>query len=116
MPCLLYPCDGLADEEVVARYLVGLLHSRTPSFFEQHHPVSFSTIATPVSLILLVLIARRRAEEQHLGIPKYSMSDVTRCVKELNRRYIPIDITSLARIEITLEIWGTALCDGPIFG
>jgi hypothetical protein len=34
---------------VVARYLVGLLHSRTPSFFETHHPVSFSTIATPVS-------------------------------------------------------------------
>jgi len=37
------------DYIVVARYLVGLLHSRTPSFFEAHHPVSFSTIATPVS-------------------------------------------------------------------
>jgi hypothetical protein len=39
------------DGIVVARYLVGLLHSRTPSFFEAHHPVSFSTIATPVSYL-----------------------------------------------------------------
>jgi len=112
VPCLLYSCDGLADEEVVARYLVGLLHSRTPSFFEQHHPVSFSTIATPVSLIFLGFIAKIRAEEQHLGIPKYSMSNVTRCVKELKGRYIPIDITSLARIKVTFEIRGTALCNG----
>jgi len=116
VPCLLYSYSGSADKVVVARYLVGLLHSRTPSFFEKHHPVSFSTIATPVSLILLDFIAKIRAEEQHLGIPKYSMSNVTRCVKELNRRYIPIDITSLARIEITLQIRGTALCDGSIFG
>jgi len=33
---------------VVARYLIGLLHSRTPSFFETHSPSTFSTIATPV--------------------------------------------------------------------
>jgi hypothetical protein len=43
--------DIRTDRTVVARYLVGLLHSRTPSFFETHHPVSFSTIATPVSFI-----------------------------------------------------------------
>jgi len=53
VPCLLYSYSGSADKVVVARYLVGLLHSRTPSFFEKHHPVSFSTIATPVSLVLL---------------------------------------------------------------
>ncbi|WVQ97967.1 hypothetical protein IAU59_005087 [Kwoniella sp. CBS 9459] len=40
---------------LVARYLVGLLHSRTPSFFEKHHPVSFSTISSP-----------------HYGIPRYN--------------------------------------------
>ncbi|WRT64856.1 uncharacterized protein IL334_001792 [Kwoniella shivajii] len=40
---------------LVARYLVGLLHSRQPSFFDIHHPVSFSTISSP-----------------HYGIPKYN--------------------------------------------
>ncbi|WVR04562.1 hypothetical protein IAU60_001569 [Kwoniella sp. DSM 27419] len=40
---------------LVARYLVGLLHSRSPSFFDQHHPVSFSTISSP-----------------HYGIPIYN--------------------------------------------
>lgn len=34
---------------VIARYLIALLDSRTPSFFEKHKPVHFSTIATPVS-------------------------------------------------------------------
>ncbi|OCF40927.1 lipid particle protein [Kwoniella heveanensis CBS 569] len=38
-----------------SRYLVGLLHSRTPSFFDKHHPVSFSTISSP-----------------HYGIPRYN--------------------------------------------
>ncbi|WWC87004.1 uncharacterized protein L201_001886 [Kwoniella dendrophila CBS 6074] len=40
---------------LVARYLVGLLHSRQPSFFDKHHPISFSTVSTP-----------------HYGIPKYN--------------------------------------------
>lgn len=40
---------------VVARYLVGLLNARSPSFFEKHEPVSFTTMATP-----------------NLGIPRYS--------------------------------------------
>ncbi|WWC67845.1 uncharacterized protein I206_101762 [Kwoniella pini CBS 10737] len=40
---------------LVARYLVGLLHSRQPSFFDKHRPISFSTISTP-----------------HYGIPKYN--------------------------------------------
>ncbi|ORX34429.1 putative serine esterase-domain-containing protein [Kockovaella imperatae] len=40
---------------VIARYLVGLLHSRSPSFFEAHRPVSFTTVACP-----------------HLGIPAYN--------------------------------------------
>lgn len=40
---------------VVARYLVGLLEARTPSFFDAHKPVSLTTIATP-----------------HLGVPRYS--------------------------------------------
>ncbi|WVF69924.1 hypothetical protein IAT40_004708 [Kwoniella sp. CBS 6097] len=40
---------------LVVRYLVGLLHSRTPSFFDKHHPVSFSTISSP-----------------HYGIPRYN--------------------------------------------
>ncbi|RSH84249.1 uncharacterized protein EHS24_005761 [Apiotrichum porosum] len=40
---------------LVARYLVGLLNARSPSFFNKHAPVSFTTIATP-----------------HLGIPRYN--------------------------------------------
>lgn len=43
---------------VVARFLVGLLEARSPSFFDTHKPGSFSTIATP-----------------HLGIPRYSGCD-----------------------------------------
>lgn len=34
---------------VVARYLIGLLHSRSPSFFDTHKPISFSTLSSPVS-------------------------------------------------------------------
>nr|KIR83289.1 lipid particle protein [Cryptococcus tetragattii IND107] len=40
---------------LVARYLVGLLHSRSPSFFRLHKPVAFSTLASP-----------------HYGIPRYN--------------------------------------------
>ncbi|WWC87476.1 uncharacterized protein L201_002365 [Kwoniella dendrophila CBS 6074] len=37
-----------------SRYLIGILHSRQPSFFSRHKPISFSTAATP-----------------HLGVLKY---------------------------------------------
>ncbi len=37
---------------VIARYLVGLLDHRSPSFFERYQPVSFSTAATPVSRLV----------------------------------------------------------------
>ncbi|KAK1926452.1 putative serine esterase-domain-containing protein [Papiliotrema laurentii] len=50
-----FSVTGYSLGGLVARYLVGLLHSRTPSFFEKHKPVSFSTIATP-----------------HLGVPRYN--------------------------------------------
>lgn len=39
---------------LIARYLIALLHSRSPSFFANITPASFSTIATP-----------------HIGIPRY---------------------------------------------
>ncbi|WVQ94679.1 hypothetical protein IAU59_001759 [Kwoniella sp. CBS 9459] len=39
---------------LIARYLIGILHARQPSFFARHKPVSFSTAATP-----------------HLGVLKY---------------------------------------------
>ncbi|WVF66937.1 hypothetical protein IAT40_001680 [Kwoniella sp. CBS 6097] len=39
---------------LIARYLIGMLHARKPSFFARHKPVSFSTAATP-----------------HLGVLKY---------------------------------------------
>lgn len=32
---------------VIARYLIGLLHSRDPSFLVKHRPVNFTTLATP---------------------------------------------------------------------
>jgi len=49
---------------LVARYLIGFLHARTPSFLDKHRPVSFSTIATP-----------------HLGIPRYNTFVSTILVK-----------------------------------
>ena len=44
---------------VVARFLIGLLASRSPSFFEKHKPVTFSTIATPVSADLSAVFVPR---------------------------------------------------------
>lgn len=44
----------IARLSVIARYLIGLLHSRDPSFFVKHRPVNFTTLATP-----------------HVGIVKY---------------------------------------------
>jgi hypothetical protein len=41
-----------ADKQVVGRYLIGLLQSRTPSFFEKYRPGTFSTFATPVRSLL----------------------------------------------------------------
>nr|XP_031861954.1 uncharacterized protein CI109_002784 [Kwoniella shandongensis]KAA5529026.1 hypothetical protein CI109_002784 [Kwoniella shandongensis] len=72
---------------LVARYLIGLLHSRTPSFFEAHHPVSFSTISSPwygiprystlISTLLCWLGARilSRSGEQLYVIDHYSEQD-----------------------------------------
>lgn len=39
---------------VIARYVIGLLHSRDPSFFTKHRPINFTTLASP-----------------HVGIMKY---------------------------------------------
>ncbi|KAK6906990.1 hypothetical protein I203_100979 [Kwoniella mangroviensis CBS 8507] len=39
---------------LISRYIIGVLHSRHPSFFSRHKPISFSTAATP-----------------HLGVLKY---------------------------------------------
>ncbi|EIW68769.1 hypothetical protein TREMEDRAFT_31933 [Tremella mesenterica DSM 1558] len=50
-----FSVTGYSLGGLVARYLVGLLHSRSPSFFEGKETVSFSTIATP-----------------HLGVPRYN--------------------------------------------
>jgi hypothetical protein len=44
----------IAYPPVIARYLIGLLHSRDPSFLVKHRPVNFTTLATP-----------------HIGIVKY---------------------------------------------
>ncbi|KAJ9123818.1 hypothetical protein QFC24_003595 [Naganishia onofrii] len=45
---------GYSVGGLIARYLIGLLHSRDPSFFVKHRPVNFTTLATP-----------------HVGIVKY---------------------------------------------
>lgn len=39
---------------VIARYMIGLMHSRDPSFFVKHRPINFTTLASP-----------------HVGIMKY---------------------------------------------
>lgn len=63
---------------VVARYLLGLLHSRSPSFFDTHKPISFSTLSSPVSLLRNRIIPYTGAHTarclQHYGIPRYSES------------------------------------------
>ncbi|KAK8861217.1 hypothetical protein IAR55_002036 [Kwoniella newhampshirensis] len=46
---------GYSMGGLYARYLIGLLHARQPSFFSRHRPVSFSTAATP-----------------HLGVLRYA--------------------------------------------
>ncbi|WVQ77408.1 hypothetical protein IAR50_007093 [Cryptococcus sp. DSM 104548] len=53
---------------LIARYLIGLLHARQPSFFARHKPVSFSTAATP-----------------HLGVLKYGTTTNT-VVHTIGRR------------------------------
>ncbi|KAJ9121976.1 hypothetical protein QFC24_004559 [Naganishia onofrii] len=45
---------GYSVGGLIARYLIGLLHSRDPSFFAKHRPVNFTTLASP-----------------HVGIVKY---------------------------------------------
>ncbi len=60
-----------ATSPVVARYLLGLLHSRSPSFFTLHRPYSFATIATP-----------------HLGIPKYTGSLLSGVFHSLGSRLL----------------------------
>ncbi|KIR57680.1 lipid particle protein [Cryptococcus bacillisporus CA1873] len=50
-----FSLTGYSLGGLVARYLVGLLHSRSPSFFHLHKPVAFSTLASP-----------------HYGIPRYN--------------------------------------------
>ncbi|WVQ74062.1 hypothetical protein IAR50_003645 [Cryptococcus sp. DSM 104548] len=50
-----FSVTGYSLGGLVARYLVGLLHSRSPSFFERHKPVSFTTLCTP-----------------HYGVPRYN--------------------------------------------
>ncbi|ODO09056.1 hypothetical protein I350_02655 [Cryptococcus amylolentus CBS 6273] len=50
-----YSLGGRACTAVVSRYLIGLLHSRSPPFFERHRPVSFATLSTP-----------------HYGVPRYN--------------------------------------------
>ncbi|WVQ84123.1 hypothetical protein IAT38_006268 [Cryptococcus sp. DSM 104549] len=82
-----FSITGYSLGGLVARYLVGLLHSRTPSFFDSHHPVSFSTISTPhygipryntaLSTILCWLGARilSRSGEQLYVVDRYSEED-----------------------------------------
>jgi hypothetical protein len=56
-----------ADEQVVGRYLVGLLQSRTPSFFEKHRPGTFSTFATPVSSPSISCLLSPLLSKSHSG-------------------------------------------------
>ncbi|CAH7673006.1 putative serine esterase-domain-containing protein, partial [Phakopsora pachyrhizi] len=42
-----FSCVGYSLGGLIARFLVGLLHSRTPSFFETVEPMNFTTFASP---------------------------------------------------------------------
>ncbi|MBW0519376.1 hypothetical protein O181_059091 [Austropuccinia psidii MF-1] len=50
-----FSCVGYSLGGLIARFLVGLLHSRTPSFFESVEAMNFTTFASP-----------------WVGVPKYS--------------------------------------------
>lgn len=49
-----FSCIGYSLGGLIGRFLIGLLHSRQPSFFEQVKPINFNTFASP-----------------WIGIPKY---------------------------------------------
>ncbi|KIR70329.1 hypothetical protein CNBG_10107 [Cryptococcus deuterogattii R265] len=82
-----FSLTGYSLGGLVARYLVGLLHSRSPSFFHLHKPVAFSTLSSPhygipryntlLSTILCWLGARimSRSGEQLYVVDKYSDDD-----------------------------------------
>ncbi|KAA1086688.1 hypothetical protein PGT21_008413 [Puccinia graminis f. sp. tritici] len=42
-----FSCIGYSLGGLIARFLVGLLHSRQPSFFEEVEPMNFNTFASP---------------------------------------------------------------------
>ncbi|PLW38079.1 hypothetical protein PCASD_11801 [Puccinia coronata f. sp. avenae] len=42
-----FSCIGYSLGGLIARFLVGLLHSRKPSFFEHVQPINFNTFASP---------------------------------------------------------------------
>jgi hypothetical protein len=67
---------------VVGRYLVGVLHARSPSFFETHTPGSFSTFATPVRVSPSDVY---KTDRQHIGTLRYG-SRVNTIVHTVGRR------------------------------
>ncbi|AFR95193.2 lipid particle protein [Cryptococcus neoformans] len=82
-----FSVTGYSLGGLVARYLIGLLHSRSPSFFDTHKPISFSTLSSPhygipryntlLSTLLCWLGARimSRSGEQLYVVDKYSEDD-----------------------------------------
>jgi hypothetical protein len=56
-----------ANKQVVGRYLIGLLQSRTPSFFEKYRPGTFSTFATPVSSPSISCLLSPLPSKSHSG-------------------------------------------------
>ncbi|OCF58917.1 lipid particle protein [Kwoniella mangroviensis CBS 10435] len=109
---------------LVARYLVGLLHSRQPSFFDKHHPVSFSTISTPhygipkyntlLSTVLCWLGARvmSRSGEQLYVVDNYSDED-QRPLLEIMADPRSIFYQGLERFD-KLEIYASAINDNSV--
>ncbi|WVW78563.1 hypothetical protein I302_100519 [Kwoniella bestiolae CBS 10118] len=109
---------------LVARYLVGLFHSRQPSFFDKHHPVSFSTISTPhygipkyntlLSTVLCYLGARimSRSGEQLYIVDNYSDED-QRPLLEIMADPRGIFYQGLERFD-SLQIYASALNDNSV--
>ncbi|ORY27627.1 putative serine esterase-domain-containing protein [Naematelia encephala] len=76
---------------LIARYLVGILHARQPSFFSRHKPISFSTAATP-----------------HLGVLKYG-STMNTVVHTVGRRLF--SRTGRQLYALDREVGGRSLLD-----
>ena len=84
---------------MVARYLIGLLHARSPSFFVKHRAGTFGTFATPVRFPAPCLLLKSTlADDQHIGTLRYG-SRVNTVVHTVGKRLFSRSGRQLYRLD-----------------